>query len=95
MSLLRIKELEDQLARRDARIAELEQEVQRLKAFTCWSNDDGDSWLDHPADAEFVDGLSLNAEFELLAGFNCQRVTYRVIKVPDDENDEYEVEEVQ
>ncbi|HWT40983.1 MAG TPA: hypothetical protein VN081_07020 [Dongiaceae bacterium] len=60
--------------------------------FECWSNDDGDSWGEHPADAEFVDGLDVGDTYELLAGWNSVRATYRVTKAPDDTSDDYEVE---
>jgi len=65
-----------------------------LPPYNVFSDDDGDSWREHPADADFVEGLQLGDEFELLAGWRSVRVTFRVTKVPDDENDDYEVEEV-
>lgn len=65
-----------------------------LPPYNVFSDDDGDSWREHPADADFVEGLQLGDEFELLAGWRPVRVTFRVTKVPDDENDDYEVEEV-
>jgi len=66
--------------------------------YDSWSNNDGDSWYEHPADSEFVHGLALGEEFELLAGWTGNRVKYRVTKVPDDTDDtddDYEVEEVE
>lgn len=63
-----------------------------IRPFECWSDSDGDSWGEHPADADFVDGLKVGDEYELLAGWRCERVTYRVVKAPDDESDDYEVE---
>lgn len=65
-----------------------------LPPFDVFSNDDGDSWETHPASDNFVHGLQLGEEFELLAGWQPERVTFRVTKVPDDESDYYEVEEV-
>jgi hypothetical protein len=61
----------------------------------CYSNDDGDSWFDHPADAEFVDGLGIGDKFELTVSHYAIRRTYVVTKAPDDENDDYEVEHVE
>lgn len=68
--------------------------LQKPRPFECWSNDDGDSWCDDPADVEFVDGLKVGDTFELLAGFNSKRVNYIVTKSPDDVSDDYEVEQV-
>ena len=65
-----------------------------LPPYDTFSNDDGDSWQDCPDDAKFVNGRQLGEEFELLAGWQAERVTFRVTKVPDDESDDYEVEEV-
>lgn len=65
-----------------------------LPPYDTFSNDDGDSWQDCPSDAKFVNGRNPGEEFELLAGWHAERVTFRVTKVPDDENDDYEVEEV-
>lgn len=65
-----------------------------LPPYDVFSNDDGDSWETHPASDNFVHGLQLGEEFELLAGWQAERVTFRVTKVPDDESDDYEVEEV-
>lgn len=86
------------LAERDslkARVAELQSECEKLRnrPFDCWSNDDGDSWGEHPADGEFVDGLKVGDTFELLAGYQSERVSYIVTKAPDDANDDYEVEQ--
>lgn len=74
------------------RIAELEQQPRAAVPFDCWSQNDGDSWYEHPADAEFVHRRALGEEFELLAGWSPVRVKYRVTKVPDDQDDDYEVE---
>lgn len=67
----------------------------QLPPYDTFSDNDGDSWREHPADADFVDGLQLGDEFELLAGWRSVRVTFRVTKVPDNESDDYEVEEVE
>lgn len=77
------------------RVAELQSECEKLRnrPFDCWSNDDGDSWGEHPADGEFVDGLKVGDTFELLAGYDSVRVNYIVTKAPDDINDDYEVEQ--
>lgn len=60
----------------------------------CFSDDDGDSWFDHPADVEFVQGLALGEEFELSVSHYSVRRKYLVTKVPDDASDDYEVEPV-
>lgn len=60
----------------------------------CYSNDDGDSWYDCPDDIEFVDGLSVGDEYELSAGNYSWTERFRVVKTPDDTNDDYEVEPV-
>lgn len=60
----------------------------------CWSNNDGDSWGEHPADADFVDGLKVGDEYELQASVGSWTERFRVIKAPDDTSDDYEVEPV-
>lgn len=60
----------------------------------CYSNDDGDTWLDSPYDAEFIDGLALGDEFELTVSHYSIRRTYRVTKVPGEDSDDYEIEPV-
>ncbi|MEN5159723.1 DUF4406 domain-containing protein [Achromobacter spanius] len=60
----------------------------------CWSDNDGDSWFDHPADAEFVDGLKVGDEYELQAGIRSWTERFRVTKAPDDTSDDYEIEPV-
>lgn len=60
----------------------------------CYSNDDGDHWLDSPDDAEFIDGLGLGDTYELCVSHYWVRRIYRVTKVPDEHNDDYEVEPV-
>lgn len=62
------------------------------REYDCYSNDDGDRWLDTPDDIEFVDGLQIGDQFELLAGWRADRVTFRVTKVPDSDSDDYAVE---
>lgn len=66
----------------------------QLPPYDSFSDDGGESWRDHPADCDFVDGMQLGEEFELLGGWKAKHLTFRVTKVPDDENDDYEVEEV-
>jgi len=53
------------------------------RPFECWSTNDGDSWFEHPADAQIIeDTLGSDAkvgdEFEVLAGWDSVRVTYRI-----------------
>lgn len=75
-----------------SRIRDLYAAKAARRPFECWSDNDGDSWGEHPADGEFVDELKVGDEYELLAGWNSVRATYRVTKAPDDESDDYEVE---
>ena len=77
------------IAERDKLQSECDQ--LRNRPFECWSNDDGDSWCEHPADSEFVGGLKVGDTFELLAGYDSVRVKYVVTKAPDDIDDDYEV----
>lgn len=65
-----------------------------LPPYDSFSDDFGESWRDDPADSDFVDGMKLGEEFELLGGWKAKHLTFRVTKVPDDESDDYEVEEV-
>lgn len=63
-----------------------------MPPFQCWSDDDGDTWLEHPADAEFVHGLKVGETYRLTAGWRCVDAVYLVTKAPDDASDDYEVE---
>jgi hypothetical protein len=58
----------------------------------CYSGDGGDSWVDCPDDANFVDGLKVGDTYELLVSHYSVERTYVVTKVPDDTSDDYEVE---
>ena len=60
----------------------------------CYSNDDGDTWLDCPDDWTFVDGRAIGEEFELQASIRSWPEVFRVTKVPDEASDDYEVEPV-
>lgn len=68
--------------------------VAPIPPYDTFSKNDGDSWRDCPDDADFVDGLKVGDEYELLAGWKAERVTFRVTKAPGDESDDYEVEQV-
>lgn len=59
-----------------------------------YSNCEGDYWTYHPADIDFVDGLSVGDEYELTVALNSWEETYRVVKIPDDDSDDYEVERI-
>ena len=57
--------------------------------FECWSTNDGDSWYEHPADAELIyDVLGNNAkvgdEFEVMAGWCSVQARYRIVSEKDD-----------
>jgi hypothetical protein len=60
----------------------------------CWSNDDGDSWFDSPADVELTYGLRVGDEYELQASIRSWTERFRVTKAPDEIFDDYEVEPV-
>lgn len=59
-----------------------------------YSNCEGDYWTEHPADIDFVDGLSVGDEYELTVALNAWEEAYRVVKIPDDDSDDYEVERI-
>jgi hypothetical protein len=64
--------------------------------FNCWSTNEGDSWFDHPADAQAIyDCLGNDAkvgdEYELTAGWKSVTARYRITEVVGD-GEEYEVE---
>jgi len=63
--------------------------------FQCYSTNDGDSWYEHPADAELLNDVgahNVGDEFEVSAGWHCVTARYRVAKIPDQADDEFEVE---
>lgn len=61
----------------------------------CYSDDYGDTWLDCHDDAAFVSGLNVGDTYTLQVSHYSIERKYRVTKVPDDVNDDYEVELVQ
>lgn len=61
----------------------------------CYSEDGGDSWYEHPADAELVYGLKVGDTYTLIVSHCSVERTYRVTKAPDEASDDYEVEPVQ
>ena len=61
----------------------------------CYSDNDGDSWYDHPADSMLVDGLAVGDTYTLSVSHYSVGRTYRVTKAPDETSDDYEVEPVQ
>ncbi len=83
----------------EARVRELEEalaELQRKYDFEnepdCYS-EDGDYWFDCPNDIELVEGRKVGDEFDLLGGYHALSIRFRVTKAPDDESDDYEVEQ--
>ena len=57
--------------------------------FTCWSSNEGDSWHEHPADAQIIEDIlgaepKVGDEIELRAGWNCVTARYRVTEVDAD-----------
>ncbi|PWB21363.1 hypothetical protein DCO45_02905 [Comamonas sp. JNW] len=69
-------------------------EVQAEPVADCYSDDDGDTWRDLPSDIDFVQGRKLGEEFELQASIRSWPEVFRVTKVPDENDDDYEVEPV-
>jgi hypothetical protein len=59
-----------------------------------FSNDDGDTWQECPDDMKFVSGLNVGDEYSLLASTRPTVMRFRVVKAPDDVNDDYEVEAI-
>lgn len=59
-----------------------------------YSDDGGDTWLESPDDAAFVNGLAVGDTYELQVCHYSVSRTYRVTKAPDEESDDYEVEPV-
>lgn len=62
--------------------------------FECWSTNEGDSWYEHPADAELLYDVLGNSpkvgdEFEVMAGWCSVHARYRIVSQKDDD---FEVE---
>lgn len=74
--------------------AKAQAEVQAEPVADCYSDDDGDTWRDLPSDIDFVQGRKLGEEFELQASIRSWPEVFRVTKVPDENDDDYEVEPV-
>ena len=70
----------------------LEQPAQEPVGFDAYSCDEGDYWHDCPDDIDIVDGRKLGEEFELLCAYQSCVMKFKITKVPDDVDDEYEVE---
>lgn len=79
----------------DALLADHARLQEIVNASVIYSDSDGDYWVHDPADADFVEGLSVGDEYELLVGLEAVRRKFCVTKVPDASSDDYEVEEVQ
>lgn len=65
-----------------------------LPKFNCWSTSEGDSWFDHPADAQAIyerlGGFAkVGDEYELLAGWRSVTARYRIVSI---DGDDFEVE---
>ena len=70
----------------------LEQPAQEPVGFDAYSCDEGDYWHDCPDDIDIVNGRKLGEEFELLCAYQSYVMKFKITKVPDDVDDEYEVE---
>ena len=81
----RVRELEEALA-------ELQRKYDAENEPDCYS-EDGDYWFDCPNDIELVEGKKVGDRFCLLGGFHALPIQFRVTKAPDDESDDYEVEQ--
>lgn len=65
------------------------------KKFDCWTNNDGDTWYEHPADAQIIydifdDEPIVGAEYELVAGWSAVTARYRIVSVDCDGDCEVE-----
>ena len=69
-----------------------EQPAQEPVGFDAYSCDEGDYWHDCPDDIDIVDGRKLGEEFELLCAYQSHVMKFKITKVPDDVDDDYEVE---
>ena len=70
----------------------VEQPAQEPVGFRAYSCDEGEYWHDCPDDIDIVDGRKLGEEFELLCSYESYVMKFKITKVPDDVDDEYEVE---
>ena len=64
------------------------------KRFNCWSTNEGDSWYEHPADAQLLEDVLGNEpkvgdEFEVMAGWHCVQAKYKIVS---QDGDDFEVE---
>lgn len=81
----------------NALIAEYEKEIgwePMVKRFNCWSTNEGDSWYDHPADAQLLEDVlgnepKIGDEFEVMAGWHCVQAKYKIVS---QNRDDFEVE---
>lgn len=69
--------------------AELVDMVITYPKFTTWSNNEGDSWYEDPADAQIIydafgDDPKVGDTFTLKASGNCVNVTYKITEVSAD-----------
>lgn len=59
------------------------------KKFDGWATKDGDTWYEHPADAQIIydifgDEPIVGAEYELVAGWSAVTARYRIVSVDGD-----------
>lgn len=78
---------------RAARAQEQSEQEPVARPFECWSTNDGDSWFEHPADAQLIydvlgDDPKVGDEFEVSAGWNCVTATYQIASK---DGDDFEV----
>ena len=73
-------------------LAELQRKYDAENEPDCYS-EDGDYWFDCPNDIELVEGKKVGDRFCLLGGFHALPIQFTVTKAPDDESDDYEVEQ--
>lgn len=88
-----IREWLERTRSRDAEIEDLQARLNAMEGqrkFNCWSTNDGDSWLEHPADAQAIYDIlgsdpKIGDEYELLAGWTSVRARYRVTEINGDD----------
>ena len=84
---------QDHIADAGKMIAEPVKQEPVARPFECWSTNDGDSWFEHPADAQLIydvlgDDPKVGDEFEVSAGWNCVTATYQIASK---DGDDFEV----
>lgn len=87
-----VKMTEAKCRENNAAIASMQGEAKKPEYF---SITDGDNWFECPDDSAILDcvhPVSVGTEYEVMAAYPSIRQTYRITKIPDEVNDDLEVE---